>query len=78
MQRVDTTALADVQAVSFNTESVTEIIVIADEMESLRRRIASATLRFEMIGIADEELAELKADVAEFKRLCAVLSWRPQ
>jgi hypothetical protein len=47
-------------------------------MESLRRRIASALLRFELIGIDDDELNQLKLDVEGFKQLCQCLAWRPQ
>jgi hypothetical protein len=78
MQRVDSSALVDAQAVSFGMDSITDTLgIVADEMESLRRRIASTLLRFEMIGIADDEVEELKLAVEVFKRLCECLAWRP-
>jgi hypothetical protein len=62
----------------FNPERTTETLsIVADEMESLRKRIASVLLRFEMIGIDDAEIDDLKFDVREFKRLCECLAWRP-
>ena len=78
MQNVDRTTLANAQAASFDIKGVTETLnIIADKRDELRGRIRYAQLCFEL-NDAEIDTGQLAADVAEFKRLCACLSWGPQ
>jgi hypothetical protein len=51
--------------------------VMASWKEELQSRLARAELRFEAIGLDDDEQAAIKAEVEEFRRVAKYLNWRP-
>ena len=51
--------------------------ILADIYDDLRRGIARRRLRMETID-ADMPIDDLIEAVEEFKRMCVVLTWRPQ
>ena len=50
-------------------------LVISQWRDELRTRLARARLKYELIGLEDEEHAALVAEVHDFKRLCRILGW---
>lgn len=52
-------------------------IVIAEWRDELLKRIRRNRLRQELIGLPDEEHDAIVAEVGEYKRLCAAISWSP-
>jgi len=49
--------------------------IIATWRDELCERLAKAELRFELVGLPDEEQVALVAEVRDFKRLCRALGW---
>jgi hypothetical protein len=49
--------------------------VIANWRDELRERIARAKLRFELVGLDNEEQQALVAEICDFKRICRCLAW---
>jgi len=61
----------------FDIDATTDMLsVIANQRDDLRRRIAYARLRFELVGLDDGELDQLVDQIAEFRRVCACRAWR--
>ena len=53
------------------------LVLLADIKDDLRYRIAYRQLRMEVID-ANMPIDDLVEEVAEFKRMCAYLTWRAQ
>ena len=51
---------------------------IADWVDDLRSRINQAHLRFQVLGLEDEEQEALAAEVSKFKQVCAALCGTPR
>jgi hypothetical protein len=59
-------------------QRIADLEVIADWRDELQSKIRRAILRFEFVGLDNEEQQELQAEVEFFKRTCrclAGLSW---
>jgi hypothetical protein len=68
--------LAQLEAARVRLDKRTDTLnIIADQRDDLRRRIAYAKLRFQLVGIDPDEIEQLQAEVAEFKRVCRTLAW---
>jgi hypothetical protein len=68
--------LSQLEAARVRLDKRTDTLnIIADQRDDLRRRIAYAKLRFQLVGIDPDEIEQLQAEVAEFKRVCRTLAW---
>lgn len=67
--------LAQLEAARARLDKRTDTLnIIADQRDDLRRRIAYAKLRFQLVGTDPDEIEQLQAEVAEFKRVCRTLA----
>lgn len=53
------------------------LAIIADWRDDLMVRVDRARLRYELIGLPEEEQQALEDEVAAFKHCCRVLAWNP-
>jgi len=71
------TNFADATTTKFDLNATTETLqLIADWRDDLLTSVARAQIQFELIGLDEDEQDLLKAEVADFRRVCAGLAWR--
>lgn len=52
-----------------------DLSLIEKWRDELRGKISQALIRFELVGLTDEEWETLIAEIEEFKRLCRAISF---
>jgi hypothetical protein len=72
----DTEAQAELAAATKQLEHHADAMAVIEIWRhELHTKLARARLRFELIGMSDEEHDELRAEVGRFKELCQLLRW---